>query len=112
MKTIKIYLMLLFVLFGLLACTPVTYDVFSSIVGTVVDVETMEPLSGVTVSLSPSSKDAPITKLDGYFEFLNLESDTQYTITVQKKDYSTNRKTIKTIAGETHNVTITMEKLK
>jgi len=111
MKTIKIYLMLLFVLFVLGACTPVTYDVFSAIAGKVVDKDTMEPLVGAEIALNPSSKDALMTEKNGYFEFLNLESDTQYTLIIQKSGYESDFKTLKTIAGETHNVTITLKKL-
>lgn len=98
-------------LFTIVGCEPVTYDVFSAIAGKVVDKDTMEPLVGAEIALNPSSKDALMTEENGYFEFLNLESDTQYTLIIQKSGYESNFKTLKTIAGETHNVTITLKKL-
>ena len=88
-------------------CTPITYDVFATICGTVVNSDTMEPLEGVSVILSPSGK-SKITGTDGCFEFAEVEA-MQYTLTVQKAGYSTNRKLVNAIAGETTDVTITME---
>ena len=98
---------MLLALMTMVGCEPVTYDVFATICGTVVDSETMEPIEGVSVILSPSSKNA-VTKADGRFEFAELDA-VQYTITVQKSGYSTNRKLVNAIAGETTETTITME---
>ena len=88
-------------------CDPITYDIFSTVYGTVVNNDTMEPIEGVSVVLSPSSKNM-VTGADGRFEFAELDA-VQYTITVQKSGYSTNRKTVNAIAGETTETTITME---
>ena len=49
-----------------------------------------------------------ITKADGRFEFAEVDA-VQYTITVMKAGYSTNRKLVNAIAGETVETTITME---
>lgn len=98
---------ILLTLLAMVGCEPVTYDVFATICGTVVDSETMEPIEGVSVILSPSGKNA-VTKADGRFEFAELDA-VQYTITVQKAGYSTNRKLVNAIAGETTETTITME---
>lgn len=106
MKQLRICAMLLALLM-LAGCDPMTYDVFATVSGTVVDSETMEPIEGVSVLLSPSGKNK-VTGTDGYFEFTELDA-IQYTITVQKSGYGTNRKTVNAIAGETTNVTITME---
>lgn len=106
MKRLSMCAMLLAML-AMVGCEPVTYDVFATICGTVVDSETMEPIEGVSVILSPSGKNA-VTKADGRFEFAELDA-VQYTITVQKAGYSTNRKLVNAIAGETTDVTITME---
>lgn len=107
MKTLK-RVVLFLVILSCVACTPIDIDMFSTISGTVVDADTTNPIEGVSVILSPTGRNA-ITGSDGYFEFSNLEA-LQYTITVQKNDYSTNRKTINAIAGETNDFTITMKK--
>ena len=106
MKRLSMCAMLL-ALLAMVGCEPVTYDVFATVCGTVVDSETMEPIEGVSVILSPSSKNT-MTTADGRFEFTELDA-VQYTITVQKSGYSTNRKLVNAIAGETTDVTITME---
>lgn len=97
----------LLALLTMVGCEPVTYDVFATICGTVVDSETMAPIEGVSVILSPSSKNT-MTTADGRFKFAELDA-VQYTITVQKSGYSTNRKLVNAIAGETVETTITME---
>ena len=106
MKRLSMCAMLL-ALLAMVGCDPVTYDVFSTVCGTVVDSETMEPIEGVSVVLSPSAKNQ-VTGADGRFEFTELTA-VQYTITVQKSGYSTNRKLVNTIAGETTEAIITIE---
>ena len=49
-----------------------------------------------------------MTGSDGLFEFLEL-SPQQYTITVQKADYQTNRKTITAVVGEKIEANITLK---
>lgn len=90
------------------ACDKVTYDTFSNVTGQVVDNATHEPIDGASVNLSPTGR-STFTGSDGYFDFQELEAQ-QYTITVQKTGYNTNRKTINAVAGETENITITLEK--
>ena len=106
MKRLSMCAMLL-ALLAMVGCEPVTYDVFSTVCGTVVDSETMEPIEGVSVVLSPSAKNQ-VTGADGRFEFTELTA-VQYTITVQKSGYSTNRKLVNTIAGETTEAIITID---
>ena len=98
---------MLLALVMMVGCEPVTYEVFATVSGTVVDATTMEPIEGVSVILSPSGKNA-VTKANGRFEFAEVDA-VQYTITVQKAGYSTNRKLVNAIAGETTDVSITME---
>lgn len=98
---------MLLALFTMIGCEPVIYEVFATVSGTVVDAATMEPIEGVSVQLSPSSKNM-VTGADGRFEFAEVDA-VQYTITVMKAGYSTNRKLVNAIAGETTDVTITME---
>lgn len=84
------------------------YNVFCTISGTVIDVDTGEPVPQATVTLSPSGKNT-YTGTDGHFEFLDLDA-LQYTVTVQKSGYQTNRKTVTTIAGGTVDVSLTLKK--
>lgn len=79
-----------------------------TIAGTVIELDSGDPVQSATVTLSPSGKNT-YTGYDGSFEFLDL-NDTQYTITVQKTGYKSNRKTVTTEAGGTINVSITLEK--
>lgn len=92
------------------SCTDgmVDYDVLGSISGTVIDVDSGDPVQQATVTLSPSGLNT-YTGDDGHFEFLDLEAR-QYTITVQKTGYTTNRKTVTTVAGGTVDVSLTLKK--
>ena len=90
------------------SCEPVTYDTFCTISGTVIDLDTGDPVQQATVTLSPSGYNT-YTGSDGYFEFLDLDAQ-QYTITVQKTGYVTNRKTISTVAGSVKEIKLTLQK--
>ncbi len=89
------------------ACTN-NYDTFATLQGTVTDNETSEPVANANVVLSPGSKNQ-LTDSNGNFEFKELEA-IQYTATVQKSGYQTNRKTITLISGETTEMSITLNK--
>ena len=93
-------LILCFVLLAFfVSCEPsVSSDNFARITGDVIDAETLDPIEGARVNLSPSGKHF-VTGSDGYFDFTELEP-LQYTITVQKTGYVTNRQTIQTFAGK------------
>lgn len=107
MKKFK-FIIVLFVaamIFG--ACEKENYNLYTTITGTVVHVDNGEPLAGVSVTLSPTGK-SYVTGSDGMFEFADLDAQ-QYTVTVQKSGYVSNRKIVTGVAGETVNVTITME---
>lgn len=89
-------------------CTPPEYDTFGTIYGVVSDNTTGQPLANASVLLSPTG----VTKLtgnDGYFEFNDLTPQ-QYTLTVQKTGYSTNRKSVTAIIGESVEANITLIK--
>ena len=90
------------------ACTRTEYDLFGNISGTVIDVDTGEPVQQATVTLSPTSKNT-YTGMDGQFEFHELEAS-QYTVTVQKTGYQANRKLVNVNAGETTDVALVMKK--
>lgn len=91
-----------------IGCSNSQHDVFSTIYGTVTDASSGQPVEGVSVQLSPGG-DTQTTKADGYFEFEDITS-TQYTITVHKAGYMTNRKSITAIMGEKNQVNITITK--
>ena len=90
----------------LFSCSKEEYESFGSLYGTVTDSNTGDLLSNVTVILSPGGI-TKITGTDGIFEFNDLTPQ-QYTITVQKAGYNTNRKTITVIVGEKVESNITM----
>jgi hypothetical protein len=83
-------------------------EVFGAISGTVVDLDTGEPIEGAWVTLSPSGMNVR-TGDDGRFEFLDLDAR-QYTVTVQKTGYVTNRKTVTTVAGGVVDINLTLQK--
>lgn len=86
----------------------VDYDVFGSISGTVIDLDSGNPIQQATVTLSPSGYNT-YTGYDGTFEFVDLDAR-QYTVTVQKTGYITNRKTVTTIAGGNVDISLTLQK--
>ena len=95
---------------GCVACEPTEYENYGTIYGIVSDVETAETLPNAAVVLSPGGT-SQMTGNDGRFEFTELEIR-QYTITVQKDGYSTNRKTVNAVVGESVEANIPMSKRK
>lgn len=108
-KRIGLVLMACIMLLGFAtSCDEVDYDVFGSISGTVIDLDSGDPIPQATVTLSPSGMNT-YTGNDGTFEFLDLDAR-QYTVTVQKTGYQTNRKTVTTISGGNVNISLTLKK--
>ena len=98
-------------LFGLVAsvllltsCSKDDHEVFASIYGVVNDVATGEPIANATVVLSPGGE-TKITGSDGQFLFNEIEPQ-QYTVTVQKEGYQTNRKSVTAVIGEETEINI------
>lgn len=87
-------------------CSKTEYDNFASLYGVVSDNATGAPIANATVVLSPGGA-TKTTRGDGLFEFSDLEPQ-QYTITVQKSGYQTNRKSVTAIVGERIEVNITL----
>lgn len=108
MKKLYLYLLTSLCLFS--SCTTPEYDLFANLHGIVSDYSTGNPISGVTLVLSPGGV-TKITGSDGYFEFQSL-TPAQYTITAQKDGYETNRKSTTAISGESTEVNITLKKIK
>lgn len=102
----------LFLLLTLVAlvtsCEPVTYDTFCTISGTVIDLDTGDPVQQATVTLSPTGYNT-YTGNDGHFEFIDLDAR-KYTVMVQKTGYVTNRKEVTPVAGAVANINLTLQK--
>lgn len=93
------------------ACSPVEYDHFSTITGTVVDDVTDVPITTVHVTMTPGGYAPCTTGDDGFFQFKEVEAmDDKYRIWVRKEGYGANHVDVSAIAGETTNVTISMKK--
>ncbi len=102
----KKLIILSIMLFALCGCDKKEYDSFATVYGTVSDVATGEPLENANVVLSPGGK-TKTTGTDGRFEFADLDPQ-QYTITVQKTGYQTNRKTVTAVVAEKTEANITL----
>ena len=89
-------------------CAKKEHDMYASLYGTISDHEKGEPISNASVVLSPGGK-TKTTGTDGYYEFNDLDPR-QYTITVQKSGYTTNRKTINAVVGEKTEANILLTK--
>ncbi|MDR3187917.1 MAG: carboxypeptidase-like regulatory domain-containing protein [Prevotellaceae bacterium] len=89
-------------------CTKDTPSIYATLYGVVADSETAAAISGASVVLSPGGKSAT-TGADGRYEFADLDAQ-QYTITVQRSGYQTNRKTVTAVADERTEANIPMTK--
>ncbi|MCL2073861.1 MAG: carboxypeptidase-like regulatory domain-containing protein [Marinilabiliaceae bacterium] len=81
---------------------------YATIYGVVSDNNTGELISVASVVLSPGGK-TKTTGTDGRYEFNDLDP-AQYTVTVQKSGYQTNRKTVTAVIGERTEVNIPITK--
>lgn len=79
-------------------------DAFGRIVGTVSDYHTNIPIVGASITLSPSGLTIQ-SDANGQYEFERLDVQ-QYTLTIQKSGYQSNRKTIMVYRGESQQVNI------
>lgn len=95
-------------LLSMVSCKPTDYDTFGTLYGIVSDVETAEPVGSASIVLNPGGTSL-MSGSDGRFEFQELEPQ-QYTITVQKNGYSTNRKSVTILAGEKTEANILIRK--
>ena len=108
MKKITIILCCIFLLRMFSGCTKDEHNLFASLYGVISDHETGEPIANASVVLSPGGK-TKITGTDGRYEFLDFDA-AQYTITVQKTGYQTNRKTVTAVADEKAEANIPLTK--
>ncbi len=90
------------------SCSKEEHDMYATLYGVVNDHNTSEPIAGASVVLSPGGK-TKTTGTDGRYEFNDLDPQ-QYTVTVQKTGYQTNRKTITAVIGESTEANIPLTK--
>ncbi|GHV09820.1 hypothetical protein FACS1894162_1310 [Bacteroidia bacterium] len=98
MKKITFFLCVALLMAVCTSCAKDEYDLFATLYGNVNDSATGDPISNATVVLSPGGK-TKTTGSDGSYQFEDLDA-AQYTITVQKTGYQTNRKTVTAVSGE------------
>ena len=89
-------------------CSKTDLNVYATLYGMVTDAADASPIAGASVVLSPGGK-TQTTGSDGRYEFPNLDP-AQYTVTVQKPGYQTNRKTVTAVAGEKAEANIPLTK--
>ena len=77
------------------SCSSTEHEFYSTLYGTVTDNITGNPVNAATIILSPGGK-TTISGSDGKYEFTDLDV-MQYTVTVQKDGYLTNRKTVNAV---------------
>ena len=86
------------------SCEREQHNMFGNLQGVVVDQATGTPLDNANVVLSPGGRTV-ITEANGRFVFNNLEPR-QYTITVQRTGFQTNRVTVTAIVDDTIEVNV------
>lgn len=90
------------------SCTKDELDIFSTLHGVVTDDATAECIPGATVTLSPGGK-TQTTGSDGRYQFSEIDP-IQYTVTVQKPGYNTNRKMVTVVSGQATEANVTLHK--
>lgn len=83
-----------------------TTSVLGTVYGIVSDLETGEPIRGVSVTLSPSNL-TTVTGSDGHYEFIDVEPG-QYKIHCQASGYLSNSKSVVVTAGASSTADIMM----
>ena len=106
MKKSAGFILILSIILSISGCETYEYNYYGSVTGIVTDTETNSPISNASVLLMPGSM-ACQTQIDGVFVFSDLEEG-QYTISVTKDGYQSNRKTLNVISGEDINTSIQM----
>lgn len=111
MKTkIFISIVSLLIICGLNSCSKnEDFEVFATLHGIVVDDASGEPIPGATITLSPGGR-TQTSGSDGRYQFSNVDA-MQYTVTVQKPGYNTNRKMVTVVAGEATEANVSLHKI-
>ena len=87
-------------------CPGKEYNLYAALHGIIYDPTTDDPITNASVVLSPGGK-TQTTGTDGHYEFIDLDPQ-QYTITVQKTGYQTNRKTVTAVISESTEANISL----
>lgn len=103
----KKLLLIVVTMLCMVSCSITDTDMFWAIEGVVVEEENNLPLEGINVSLIPSGKNH-LTDSSGHFLFDELEAE-QYTVSVQKTGYYSDRVHVNAVHGGTAHITITMK---
>lgn len=90
----------------LAGCTEPVVDTFGNIAGTVKDSNTLSPLAGVTVKLSPTGY-SQVTGNNGAFQFDNLDVQ-EYTVSFSRVGYDPFEEKVTVKPGQSSSVQITM----
>ncbi|MCL2649467.1 MAG: carboxypeptidase-like regulatory domain-containing protein [Candidatus Azobacteroides sp.] len=98
MKKVALAFSCIMMMILLSGCPNPDHETFATLYGIVSDNDTGDPIGAAAVVLSPGGK-TTVSGSDGRYEFKNLDAQ-QYTITVQKSGYQSNRKTVTAVAGE------------
>lgn len=88
----------------------VDYDTYGTISGTVIDLDTHEPIQSASVSILPGSTNT-YTSYDGTYEFIELDGGKRYTVQARKDGYTTDRKETTVVAGHNVNVDLFLKKV-
>lgn len=108
-KIFSLAFLSLVLILGISSCAENEFEIFSTLYGVVVDDATGECIPSATITLSPGGK-TKTSGADGRYEFQNIDAR-QYTVTVQKPGYSTNRKTVNVVSGEATEANVSLKKL-
>lgn len=105
----RAFILSVFLLWIGAACTKEKYsNIYATITGTVLDIDTHEPVDSALITLIPGNINLH-TKNNGTFQFNNIEAQ-RYTIQVYKKGYLTDRKPVYAKANDTVNVCLEIQK--
>lgn len=108
-KIISVLAICLTLFVGLNSCSKDDdYEIFCTLHGIVTDDTTGECIPGATVTLSPGGR-TQTTGSDGRYQFSEVDA-MQYTVTVQKPGYNTNRKIVTVISGESTEANVSLHK--
>ena len=89
------------------ACTEPAVDTFGNIGGTVSDADTGNPLSSVTVQLTPTGY-SQVTGASGTFQFDNLDVQ-EYTLTFKRSGYQTYQHKVTVKPGLSSSVQVSLQ---
>ena len=109
MKRLLSTLLLCILLFAVSGCKTYDYDYYGTISGTVLDYTDNSPIENATILMMPGSQTVQ-SGPDGNFIYDGLEEG-QYTLSVQRSGYQSERKTVEVISGETVTTSIYLKQI-